>query len=109
MEVEGIGGVVDGLIGSAEAEEIRRDHAMARGGKDGEHLSVEVAPGRFAMKTKEGDFRVLRAFVARELFDETRGIGQPGEHRESLFGGAEGFGRHLPGSYTTGREGPSNN
>ena len=70
------------------------------------------------MKTKEGDFRVLRAFVevgeaqafvAREIFDVTRGIGEPGEHRESLFGGAEGFDRHLPGSFTTGRVGPFNN
>ncbi len=62
MKHEGIDGLVYGLVGTAEAEKIRGDDALARGDKGGDHLAVEIGPGGLAMQA-ERDRRVARPFV----------------------------------------------
>ncbi|OQC02780.1 MAG: hypothetical protein BWX79_02756 [Alphaproteobacteria bacterium ADurb.Bin100] len=51
------------LVAFAEADQVGRNHAVALRGKHGNHLAVQVAPGRVAMQAEPGHRGVGRAFI----------------------------------------------
>jgi hypothetical protein len=51
------------LVGAAETDEVRCHRAMPRGRENGDHLSIEIRPGRLAVKHQH------RCSIARPLVD----------------------------------------
>jgi hypothetical protein len=49
MEVKGVGGVPHRLVGTAEAEEVRRNHPCAALQHHRDHLAIKITPGRLTM------------------------------------------------------------
>ena len=54
VHVEGVEALVLGLVGAAEADEVRRHHARAGGEERRDHAAIQVAPGRLAVQAEEG-------------------------------------------------------
>jgi hypothetical protein len=59
-EAEGVDRFTDGLLGQAETDHVRDDHASARRGQGRHEVSVQKAPCQIAVKKNQ---RVAGAFV----------------------------------------------
>ena len=88
MEIEGVDGLVGGLVRAPEAQEIRRDHPVAGGHEGGDHAPVEIAPGRLAVQAEPRFGRIARPGVdvlddqpvgAAETSRGIRKVGQSGQ------------------------------
>ena len=62
MEVPGVDGVVGGLVGAAEPEEVRGHNSISRIAQYWNHPPVQIRPGRLTVKTQH-HWRVGRTFV----------------------------------------------
>ena len=56
----GVGRALDGLVGAAEADQVRDHHPMPGAGQHRDHLAVQVAPGRLAMQQQDRGRAVVR-------------------------------------------------
>ena len=63
MEIERVVRIVCGLVGTAEAEQVRRDGAMAGTGEDRDHPAIQVAPGGLAVQAEEDLLGLPRALI----------------------------------------------
>src|SRR5262245_17746695 len=52
VETKRVDRILDWLVGSSEAQKVRRDHAMASGQKHRDHLAIEIGPGRLTMQAE---------------------------------------------------------
>src|SRR5208337_1482627 len=101
MKHEGVDRLLFRLVGAAKAEEIRRDNAQAGGDKGGDHLAVEIGPGRLPMQA-ERDRRVARSLVeivhaqAARAFEVMGGEGKGRQGGKALVGSAQSVHRSSP-------------
>ena len=51
MEMKGVGGVLHGLVGTTEAEEVGCNHPRAIFQHHGNHLAIKIAPCGFTVQT----------------------------------------------------------
>ena len=85
VELKGVDLFFRRLVGSAEPEKIRCDGSISLGDKDGDHLSVQIAPCRFPMKAEEyplGFPGALIHIVHPETFIGREGVHVSGRVRE---------------------------
>src|SRR3954467_6561831 len=54
MEIERIDRLVVWLVGTAEADEVGREHAVSSGDERRDHAPIEVAPRRLAVQAEKG-------------------------------------------------------
>ncbi len=82
-----------GFVGTAEADQVGRDHATVLGQR-GDHLAIQVAPRRLAVQAED---RIALPFVevvhsqAGADFDIMRREGKAGQIGESLVGVRSAF------------------
>ncbi len=122
VEAERIGGVVHGLVGATEAEEVGRHDAVPGRREDRDHLAVKVAPGRLAVQAQHGaaarrargrlvEIVDAQRLVARQLLEVVRREIEPRQAFEPIVGSAQrlhcrGHGRD-PGGTTQAAAGRS--
>src|SRR5689334_19631229 len=91
MHFKSIKTLVLRLVRAPKADEIGRNHPVARRDEGRNHLAVQVAPGRFAVQGEENaiPFPDIEIVDAQSLPLEVIGRpGKAGQIREALVGGA---------------------
>jgi hypothetical protein len=100
-------GLADRLVGTAEADQVRRDDPVAGRDQTGDHPAVEIAPARLAVEQQHRR-RIVRPlvdvvhakFAAFRVVDEqvVRRVRPVGQRGEAVVGGAQVLHRDSPGS-----------